>query len=145
MSATGLKTFDETLHLSNAWLHEIESRMGWEDRQAAYRLLRACLHALRDRLTVQEAAHLSAQLPLLLRGVFFEGWRPAHVPVKTHDIDAFLAGVWSAFSDDPGFDAEVAFREVVQVMKRHVSGGELEDVRRCLPEHLRGLWEEFAD
>jgi uncharacterized protein (DUF2267 family) len=75
MSATGLDVFDQTLQKTNIWLKEIMDDLG-PDRQRAYHALRAVLHTLRDRLTVEEAAHLSAQLPLLVRGIYFEGWHP---------------------------------------------------------------------
>lgn len=142
MSMTGLPVFDETLHATNAWLHEISARLGWDDRRKAFRLLRASLHALRDRLPVTEAAQFSAQLPILLRGVFYEGWRPATVPVKARSLEAFLAEVRKAFSDDPAFDAEAAFREVLAVMARHVSPGEMEHVRRVMPTEIKRLWQE---
>ena len=140
MSNTGLRVFDETLHATNTWLHEITSRMGWEDREKGYRLLRVCLHAIRDRMPVGEAAHLSAHLPLLLRGVFFESWRPSQVPVLVHEVEEFLAALRKGFASERDFDAEAAFREVVDVMRMHVSAGELEDVRRVMPDELKRLW-----
>jgi uncharacterized protein (DUF2267 family) len=140
MSTTGLRVFDETLHATNTWLHEITSRMGWDDREKGYRLLRLSLHAIRDRLPVVEAAHLSAQLPLLLRGVFFESWRPSQVPVQVHEVEEFLAPLRKGFASERDFDAEAAFREVVDVMRMHVSAGELEDVRRVMPDELKRLW-----
>lgn len=142
MSMTGLRTFDETLHATNTWLHEITARMGWDDRQKGYRLLRACMQTLRDRLPVGETAQFSAQLPILIRGIFFEGWRPSTVPVKTRTVDEFLTPIREAFSNEPDFDAEAAFREFVDVMKMHVSAGEIEDVRRALPEELKGLFSD---
>ncbi len=145
MSATGLPVFDETLHATNTWLHEIAARLGWDDRHKAYRLLRACLHALRDRLPVTAAAQLAAQLPMLMRGIFYEGWRPAQVPIKTRSREEFLAGVREAFSNEPDFDAEAAFREVIAVMKLHVSAGEMEAVRRSMPEAIAALWEDGGD
>lgn len=141
MSTTGLRTFDETVHATNGWLHELTARLGWDDRQRACRLLRVSLQTLRDRLPVTEAAQLGAQLPILLRGVFYEGWQPAKVPVKTRSLDEFLAGLRAAFSDEPDFDAEAAFREVVAVMKLHVSPGEIEDVRRVMPAEIKTLWQ----
>ena len=143
MTMTGLRVFDETLHTTNTWLHEITARLGWDDRQRGYRLLRLSLHAIRDRLPVVEAAHLSAQLPLLIRGIFFEGWQPARTPSKARSIPEFLASVSDGFSDDADFDAESAFREVISVMKMHVSKGEMEDVRRAMPEEIKPLWDEF--
>lgn len=142
MTMTGLSAFDETIHATNTWLHEITARLGWDDRQKGYRLLRACLHALRDRLPVPEAAQFSAQLPMLIRGIFYEGWRPGATAGKARTIDEFLTGVRAAFSEDPDFDAEAAFREVISVMKLHVSGGEIEDMRRTMPEEIKQLWQD---
>jgi uncharacterized protein (DUF2267 family) len=142
MSTTGLPVFDKTVHATNTWLHEITSRLGWDDRKKGYRLLQASLHALRDQMPVTEAAKFSAQLPILLRGVFFEGWRPSATPTKVRSKDEFLAGLRSAFSRDRGFDAEAAFREVISVMKFHISAGEIEDVRRTMPKEIKELLDE---
>ena len=139
---TGLPVFDETVHITNTWLHEITSRLGWDDRQKGYRVLRASLHALRDRMPITGAAHLSAQLPMLLRGIFFEGWHPSADPTKAHSIDEFLSGLRDAFSEDRDFDAEAAFREVISVMKFHISAGEMEDLRQTMPNEIKVLWEE---
>ena len=144
MSSTGLPAFDDTIHATNTWLHELTSRLGWEDRYKAYRLMRVCLHVIRDRLPVTEAAQLAAQLPMLMRGIFYEGWRPATVPKKVRNADEFLEPLREAFSQDPDFDAEAAFREFVAVMKMHISGGEFEDVRQSMPHDIRRLWEEEA-
>ena len=143
MTMTGLRVFDETVHTTNTWLHEITARLGWDDRQRGYRLLRLSLHAIRDKLPVTEAAHVSAQLPLLIRGIFFEGWQPARTPSKSRSIPEFLAGVSDGFSDDDDFEAESAFREVISVMKMHISEGEMEDVRRSMPEEIKPLWDEI--
>jgi uncharacterized protein (DUF2267 family) len=139
---TGLTVFDETVHTTNTWLHEITSRLGWDDRQKGYRVLRASLHALRDRMPVVAMAHLSAQLPILLRGVFFEGWRPSATPIKVRSVDEFLSGLRDAFSEDRDFDAEAAFQEVISVMRMHISAGEMEDVWRTMPVEIQALWEE---
>lgn len=142
MTMTGLRVFDETVHATNTWLHEITSRLGWDDRRKGYRALRACLHALRDRMPVTEAAHFSAQLPLLLRGAFYEGWRPSETPTRARTVEEFLSGLHSAFAGDRNFDAEITFREVISVMKLHISAGEIEDVRRTMPDEIKTLWEE---
>ena len=142
MSTTGLPAFDDTVHATNVWLHEIMSRLGWEDRHKAYRLMRTALHMIRDRLPVTEAAQLAAQLPMLMRGIYYEGWRPSAVPVKVRHADEFLEPLREAFSQEPDFDAETAFREFVAVMRRHISEGEFEDVYQSMPHDIRRLWEE---
>ena len=82
MSFTGVGSLDRRIGKSNAWLAGIEEGFGTHDRRLAYRVGRAWLHSLRDRLTVEVAAHFAAQLPELLRGVFYDGWNPSRVPLK---------------------------------------------------------------
>lgn len=144
MATTGLETFDRAVHAANTWLHELSSRMGWEDRRKAWRVLSLSLRMIRDALPTEEAAKLSAQLPLLIRGTFWEGWRPAGAREAAESAEAFLAPLAEAFDADLGFEAEPAFREVLAVLAMHVSAGEVEDVRVRMPEAVRGLWEDEA-
>lgn len=141
MTMTGLAVFDDTVHKTNAWLHEIDARLGWDDRAKAYRLLRATLHALRDALSPEQAAGLSAQLPLLLRGVFFEGWRPAKTPAPPPDRATFLAAIAAPFGASPDFDAEAAVREVFDVAARHLDQGAVARMRHELPGFVADLWD----
>ena len=96
-TATTIKAFDTTLQLTYAWLHELAEQMGTQDRHRAYHALWAVLHALRDRLTVEEVAALGAQLPLLVRGIYYEGWHPGNKPLKTRRED-FLAAIRAGIS-----------------------------------------------
>jgi uncharacterized protein (DUF2267 family) len=134
-----MAAFDSTLHTTNVWLNEIDERMGWIDRHRSYHALRAVLHALRDRLTVEAAAALAAQLPLLVRGLYYEGWHPAGKPLKERKKEEFLAHIARAFRDDP-VDAEAVTRAVFGVLARHVSAGEVEAISRLLPPEIRALW-----
>jgi len=68
--------FAETIEKTGLWLEDLAQELGNIPAQRAYSILRAVLHALRDRLTVEEAVKLGAQLPLLVRGFYYEGWRP---------------------------------------------------------------------
>lgn len=140
MSATGLKAFDATLQLTNGWLHELMEQMNWPQRERAYHALRAVLHALRDRLPVEAVAALGAQLPLLIRGIYFEGWHPAGTPLKGHRREELLEDVGAAFREDRDVDSEQVARAVFQLLARHVSPGEVEGVKRLLPTELRALW-----
>ncbi len=138
MSQTSLTPFESTLQTTNIWLHDILERLGWgEDR---YHALRAVLHALRDRLTVDQTAALAAQLPMLVRGFYYEGWHPHGKPLKERHKEEFLAQITAAFPGEPEVNPEQVVRAVFQVLAKHVTGGEIEAVKRSLPSALRSLW-----
>jgi uncharacterized protein (DUF2267 family) len=140
MSASGIAAFDSTLQMTNVWLRELMDELGWEERHRAYHALRAVLHAIRDRLTIEEVADLGAQLPMLVRGMYYEGWQPARQPVKRgRKREEFLAPIADAFRDHPEVSPEGLVWAVFKVMERHVTPGEIKDVKQLLPESVRVL------
>lgn len=145
MADLGLDVMDRTIHDTNVWLKEISEEMEHPDRQMAYHALRGVLFALRDRLTVEEAAHFASQLPLLVRGVFYEGYRPAGKPEKYRDRDEWLTRVSRELQQTGGQNPENASRAVFAVITRHVTAGEVEHVREMLPSDIRALWPENVE
>ena len=139
MSSTGLQVFDETLHKTNTWLKEIAQELSM-DRHGAYQVLRAVLHCLRDRLTINEAADLGDQLPMLIRGIYYEAWHPAGKPHKIRSRDEFLTGITTRIAMKQSIDAENAARAVFRTLDNRVSPGEIRDVIQVLPEEIRTLW-----
>jgi uncharacterized protein (DUF2267 family) len=141
MSMTGLEVFDTTVQKTNEWLDEIMYELALEDRHTAYVALRGTLHALRDRLPLEETAHLGAQLPMLVRGFYYEGWRPAREPIKMHR-EEFLLRVEEQLTGAAALqlDCEAVVRSVFQVLSRRISKGEIEQVEQTLPKDLRDLW-----
>jgi len=139
MTDTTLPVFEHTLVLTNEWLDDVAAALGTDDQHRAYQALRATLHALRDRVTPEEVAQLGAQLPLLLRGSYYEGWHPAHKPLKERHVEQFLGHVQV---DVPGGDAEEIVRAVFGVLSARISDGEVEDLVNMLPAGVRALWPE---
>jgi uncharacterized protein (DUF2267 family) len=140
MSMTGLEVFDTTVHKTNSWLKELMQELHREDRRKAYLALRATLHALRDRLTVEEVAQLGAQLPMLIRGFYYEGWDPTGKPLKIRDKEEFLGLVAEEFRTDERLDPELIARAVFKVLADRVTAGEIEDVKHVMPAEIRELW-----
>lgn len=140
MSMTGLPVFDTTIQKTNLWLSELMDDMQWDNRQKAYQALRAVLHELRDHLPPAEVVHLSSQLPMLVRGIFFEGWRLTARPSREHSADAFLGAVADHFPKDPEVDAEAIVRSVFSLLADHIPGGEIEKIIAVLPKQLRQFW-----
>jgi uncharacterized protein (DUF2267 family) len=113
--------------------------LGTEDSQQAYRVLRAFLHAVRDHLSVDEAAQLSAQLPIFVRGVFYEGWDPSRTPEHARGLDSFLAKIAGEARLAGETEASFAAAAAGRVLRQHVSAGEGDSVLRALPQHIREL------
>ena len=139
MAVTGLDVFDRSVHKSNEWLKDLMERLGTDDRRYAYRVLRAYLHVLRDRLTVDEAAQLAAQLPHLLRGVFYEGWDPSRTPETYRDRETFLARLAERAQLAGPTEASVAAEAATAVLRERVAEGEVEDVLQLLPASIRAI------
>ncbi|MFL6753804.1 MAG: DUF2267 domain-containing protein [Sphingomicrobium sp.] len=144
MSANGLEVFDRTLETTHIWLNEICNDLG-PDKQVAWKVLSTVLHKLRDRLTINLAAHLGAQLPLLIRGVYYDQFEPGHMPSELRSREQFVAEVREGLSDSRPVDPEEAVRSVLRLLSRHVSEGQCNKVRDALPKSLRQLWQSAED
>jgi len=141
MTTTGLEVFDRAVHQGNDWLKDIMYEMTWDDRHRAYLGLRSVLQTLRDRLTPDEAVHLGAQLPLIVRGFYYEGWKPSTTPEKIRNRDQFLQKVAEPFNGNaPDVNAEDLVRAVFKLLAHRISQGEIDDIRSILPEEIGDLW-----
>lgn len=133
--------FDGTIQKTNIWLNDIMKELDWQERpEKAYHALRTVLHALRDRLTIEEAVQLGAQLPMLVRGFYYEGWTLTGKPRKERHKEDFLNHIKEAFKEDYTVRAESIARAVFKTLARHTSPGEIEDVKNILPKPLHELW-----
>jgi uncharacterized protein (DUF2267 family) len=139
MSMTDLDAFDKTIQTTNIWLDEISDRIG-PDRQVAWKVLSTVLHKLRDRLQPELAAHLGAQLPLLVRGAYYDLYEPAKQPTALKTREEFVGEVAKWLSDTLIVDPVEAIAAVFAVLDRHVSAGQVDNVRQALPHSIRELW-----
>lgn len=139
MSANGLDVFDKTLETTHIWLNEICADLG-PDKQVAWKVLSTVLHKLRDRLPIGLAAHLGAQLPLLVRGVYYDQFEPSKLPTECNSREEFVAEVAEWLSDIRPVDPDQAVRSVFRVLSRHISEGQVAKVREALPRGLRQSW-----
>jgi len=140
MSTTGLPVFDTTVQESNLWLKAVMDHMRTDDRHAAYLALRATLHALRDRIGPENAVHLAAQLPMLLRGLYYEGWRMAARPTKERSRAEFFGHLREELPPGSSIDVNMAARSVFAVMREKLDAGEVDKVIDRLPPELGELW-----
>jgi uncharacterized protein (DUF2267 family) len=137
-----LEAFDHALDPAYTWVADVARELATEDRRFAYRALRSWLHTLRDRLPVSGAAALAAQLPELVRGTFYEGWEPAHVPMKYGPSEYLLR--FAQQSRVPVADAQQVAAAVTRAVG-HLSPGLLSGTLRQLPRNVRLLLVEAPE
>ena len=140
---TGLEVFDSTVHKTHIWLNDIMQELGWDDRYKAYLGLRTTLHALRDRLTVEETAQLAAQLPMLIRGLFYEGWDPTGKPTKERHEAQFLAHVAKELPRAEPDEVERGTKAVLDVLSKRIDRGAAVKLAVIFPDELLKFWPAF--
>ncbi|GAB1584356.1 MULTISPECIES: DUF2267 domain-containing protein [Phyllobacteriaceae] len=139
MSATGLEVFDKTVHVTNTWLDEIMDEVG-PDRQLAWKTLGVVTRATRDLLMPELAAHLGVQLPLLVRGTYYEQYQPSHQPSQERSLDDFMKHVEQGLAGSRPVNPEVAVKSVFHVLSHYVEPGQIRKVRDALPADIRRMW-----
>jgi uncharacterized protein (DUF2267 family) len=131
--------FASTIQKANLWLKQVMNELGTDDRHRAYAALKAVLHTLRDRLTVEEAVDLSAQLPILIRGIYFEGWTPSGKPIK-YSKQEFVGTVDGYFVNVSGINAGDIIRAVFKVLQDSIPEGEIRHIIDTMPEEFGEFW-----
>ena len=136
-------TFEHSVQDANIWLKGMMETLHFGEKRHAYSALRATLHALRDRLPPDGAVHFGAQLPMLIRGLYYEGWRIAGKPVEIHTADAFADYVARELPQQFPMDPQAVARRTFAFLEGHMDAGEVRKVIGQLPQPIKALWPQF--
>ena len=144
---TELSVFNKTTDLTHQWVNEVAKELGLDDKHKAFQGLRATLQVLRDRLTIGEAANLGSQLPILLAGFYYEGWKPEQTPSPARSKRDFLnllqAHLQHYFPQTgPDFESEQLAKAVFRVLTNRIPAGEVEEVAGILSAEVKELFPE---
>ncbi|KFC62372.1 hypothetical protein FG93_06072 [Bosea sp. LC85] len=139
MSTIGLDVFERSAQATHIWLNEITEQIG-PDRKLAWHVLSVVLRVLRDRLQPEDAAHLAAQLPLFVRGAFYDQYRPSQQPLALRTQDEFVQRIQDTLGNVRPVNPAAAAKAVFAVLQHHLDPGEIAKVRHALPEGIRALW-----
>jgi uncharacterized protein (DUF2267 family) len=138
MTTSGLAVFDHTIQETDIWLKAVAEQLGL-DRHDAYLALRAVLHAIRDRLPPEVAVHLGAQLPMLIRGFYYEGWHMTGKPTKERHVEEFSHHVATELPPQFPLDALTVVRGVFETLWERLDPAEFTKLMDHLPVSLRML------
>jgi uncharacterized protein (DUF2267 family) len=140
MADSEVRGLETTIQKTNEWINEISEEIGCMDKEEAYLALSSTLHALRDRLMPEEAVDLGAQLPMLIRGIYYEGYTMSGKPLRIRSKDDFIALVGRELRRNPEIDPEEAAEGVFAVLEKKISKGEIKDIKSQLPRDVKELW-----
>lgn len=140
-----LTEFGRVTSNAEIWVKELAKHMDGVEYEEAFTAFQAVSRALRDRLPVDEAANLGAQLPVLLAGYYYKGWTPANTPTKERSKKAFLESVQENV-DNLGhtLDSNEITEPVLALISEKISDGEAKAVLEMMPDELKELWPEMA-
>lgn len=141
MSANGLAVFDRTLEKTHQFINDVAQQLEIEDKHTVFIGIAAVLHGLRDRIPLEEAAQLGAQLPVMLAGFYYQGWKPAATPTKERSVSAFVDKVKGNLPEG-NYPVEIAklIESVFAVLSQWVTKGEIVDVANMLPKDVQEFW-----
>jgi uncharacterized protein (DUF2267 family) len=139
MGSSAVPVLESTLQTTHIWLNEIGEEAGY-DPQLSWHVLAAVLRAVRDRLPVDLAAHLGSQLPLLVRGTYYDQFRPSELPNRARTLDEFLQVIEQDMRFTQPVNLKDALRTVFHVLSRHLTAGQVTKVKDALPEEVRDFW-----
>ncbi len=135
---TKIRNIERAIHDFNKWINNIQDELKCDEEQA-YTALCAVLQILRDRLTSAEATHLGAQLPLIIKGIYYDKWK---IKDKPEPIDkmTFTSRVHAQFNNNPEINPTNIILSVFRTIKKQITPGELEDVKSNLPDEIKQLF-----
>ncbi len=142
MESPRLIPFEVTLQKTDEWMKDVMEELGPDDPQMAYRSLRAVLHSLRDQMMPGDVMNTSAQMPMLIRGLFLEGWKATPPEGDIDTQEEFFALVNEELMVPADVGPEDSTRAIFRVLEKRISCGEVQDIQGMLPDPLKGLWTE---
>jgi uncharacterized protein (DUF2267 family) len=137
-----VKKIEKEIQILHIWIKEISYNANWDQASFSLAALRAVLQELRDHLALKDLAHLSAQLPIIIRGIFFENWTPPKSSKSTYEHYLFLKNIEERLNRYPHIEAKSAVSAVFKTLAKHISHGEKEKMRKILPESIEVWWLE---
>jgi uncharacterized protein (DUF2267 family) len=143
--------FEKYAAKGNEVLAHLDRELGSKGTEHAGRVLRAVLHALRNRITPQESIQFISQLPMAIKALYVDGWKMSTLHKSIHTIDelsdeVIMEGGRTAWRDFSGkADAMLAVRAVMKVLAEFISPGEFADLAAVLPKGLDSEVRSWGD
>jgi uncharacterized protein (DUF2267 family) len=140
MSSTKVSSLDRSIQSSIEWLNDIKEELKWKDDERVYAATKVTLQTLRDRMIVDETFELAAQMPLLLKGIYFDGYDPSGKPLTIRSREELFDEIQDRFDKAEGLSGEIITRAVLKVLYKRAGEGEMDDIKENMPADIQGLF-----
>lgn len=140
--------FEKYANEGNHFIYEVMEALNTTNGPKAGRITRAVLHAIRDRIPPIDAIQLGQQLPMAIKGIYFDQYSITGKPVVIRNKKRFL----NFIKDHDGVSANrdfLSYEEVVDalqavflVLENHISPGQVHQLRNLLHREIIELIEE---
>jgi uncharacterized protein (DUF2267 family) len=133
--------FEKYAAKGNAIVNLLSRETGTGTDSAA-RILRATLHGLRNRLSTEDSFHVLAQLPMALKGIYVDGWKPTRPYERIKHVKDFFDDIRKEDGATAGYDfgnddkMKIMVGCVFRTLKYHISKGEMDNIINCLPADI---------
>jgi uncharacterized protein (DUF2267 family) len=142
--STNIISLDRAIQNTILWLNDIQAELKWDSQDNVYRATKAVLQTIRDRLPVEEVVHLTANLPLVMKGMLMDGYDLTEKPTRIWTQDLFFELIeeyYNPFKRN-AIHPEDAVRAVVRVLNRRMGGGEMSKVAATMPLEIKELFRQ---
>ena len=142
--STDITSLDRAIQNTILWLNDIQAELKWDSQDNVYRATKAVLQTIRDRLPVEEVVHLTANLPLVMKGMLMDGYDLTEKPARIWTQDLFFELIeeyYNPFKRN-AIHPEDAVRAVVRVLNRRMGGGEMCKVAATMPLEIKELFRQ---
>jgi uncharacterized protein (DUF2267 family) len=91
-------------------------------------------------MIVDETFELAAQMPLLLKGIYFDGYDPSGKPLTIRSREELFDEIQDRFDKAEGLSGEIITRAVLKVLYKRAGEGEMDDIKENMPADIQGLF-----
>ena len=128
----------------NLFLSQLADELNMpKNKTRTLHILKAVLHGIRNRISPEESAQFMAQLPMLLKAVYVDGWQIGKHQKRINTLEEFvdevydLGGAYKGLAFGDRIEAERGIQSVLKILKNYISEGEFNDILASMPTKLR--------
>lgn len=137
--------FDKYVHDANEYFKYLATKLGHPDEQNRVVFIwRAVMHTIRDRIHISESIDLISPLPMILKGMYVEGWKYHDKPLYDFETLEQMKTQVKALQNKYGearFDWSKPTDEIISItlesLEKYVPAEQMEQIRNQLPDDIK--------